>query len=119
MDLIWEFIKRNIFVIVLLITLAVAVPWTLLFILPIVVLFIVIFAIIWRVRQAQKRMYEEINRKVGREQQQQQTNSSWWQKNTREGDVTVVRTEHSEPRVNDEVGEYVDFKEVKDKDLHK
>ena len=32
-----------------------------------------------------------------------------------EGKVTVVQTEHSEPRVNDEVGEYVDFKEVKEK----
>ena len=120
MDLIWEFIKRNIFVIVLLITLVVAVPWSLLFILPVVVLFIVIFAVIWRLRRAQKRMYDEFNRQAGREQQQQQqTNRSWWQKQTREGDVTIVQTEHSEPRVNDEVGEYVEFKEVKEKDDHK
>ena len=32
-----------------------------------------------------------------------------------DGEVTVVKTEQSEPRVNDEVGEYVDFKEIKDK----
>ena len=35
-------------------------------------------------------------------------------KSKSDGEVTVVRTEHSEPRVNDEVGEYVDFKEIKE-----
>ena len=33
----------------------------------------------------------------------------------REGKVTVVRTEPTEQRVNDDVGEYVDFKEIKER----
>lgn len=33
----------------------------------------------------------------------------------REGKVTVVRTEPTERRVSDDVGEYVDFKEIKER----
>jgi hypothetical protein len=47
-----------------------------------------------------------------------QPQQGWWQRtrSRNEGDVTVVRTEQAEQRINDEVGEYVDFKEVKNEE---
>ena len=34
--------------------------------------------------------------------------------NKGEGEVTIIETKTTEQRVNDDVGEYVDFKEIKD-----
>ncbi|MBO7221099.1 MAG: DUF4834 family protein [Alistipes sp.] len=107
----WTFIKRNIFAIVLAVTVMVAVPWTIIFILPVAAIFILFLVVTWRLRKASKQMYEEAQRQAG---SQQQTRNSWRRKTKEEGEVTVVQTEQTEQRVNDEVGEYVDFKEIKD-----
>ena len=108
----WNFIKRNIFIIVLAVTLAVAAPLTLIFILPIAFVALIPLFIKIRLQRIQKQMFDKMNQHSANplNDQQQGEHTS---KN--EGDVTVVQTEqHSAPRVNDEVGEYVDFKEVKE-----
>lgn len=108
----WAFVKRNIFAIVLAVTVMVAVPWTIIFILPVAAIFIFLFVVGWRMRSAGKRMYEEAQRQAGN---QQQAGGSWRRKAKSEGDVTVVQTEQTEQRISDDVGEYVEFKEIKEK----
>lgn len=109
----WNFIKRNIFVVVLAITLAVAAPWTLIFILPIAFIALLPIFIKMRIYRAQKQMFDNMREQSG------DPFGSQSHKSKSEGDVTVVQTEHAEPRVNDEVGEYVDFKEVKEESTKK
>ena len=110
----WDLLKRNIFTIVLIVTLAVAAPWSLIFTLPVVAVLLTIAVVVWRVRRQQQKIYDEARRQAG-EQQQQQSQRSWWHRaNNNEGEVTVVQTEPTEQRVSDDVGEYVDFKEVKE-----
>lgn len=116
---IWNFIKRNFFAIVLVVTLAVAAPWTLVILLPVVVLAILIAIPLWRIRRQQQELYDEMRRKASEQQQQhqQQSQRSWWHRtNKSEGEVTIVQTEPTEQRVSDDVGEYVDFKEVKNEE---
>jgi len=111
---IWDFIKRNIFGIVLIITLVVAAPWSLIFVLPVAIFFLLLLIIIWRVRRQQQKIFDEARRQAG-EQYQHQSQHSWWHRaNKNEGEVTVVQTEQNEQRVSDDVGEYVDFKEIKE-----
>lgn len=116
----WDFVKRNIFAIVLIVTLVVAAPWSLIFVLPIALFFLFLLVIIWRVRKAQQRIYDEARRQAGGEydeEREEQSHRSWWRGRTKgEGEVTVVRTEQPEQRINDDVGEYVDFKEVKNEE---
>lgn len=108
-----EGIRRNPLTFVLLLLLMVAAPWlfgviALVFVAMAIVVLFSWLSIIWRVRDAQKRMEREFgNAEQNRRQDFRRTD-------TREGDVTVVATEPSRKRVNDDVGEYVDFKEVKD-----
>ena len=108
----WEFCKRNIFVIVLAVTLAVAAPWTLIFILPIAIIVMIPLYLKWKIYRAHKQMFDQANQQAGNpfaqaNQQQRKAKS--------EGQVTVTMTEPTEQRINDDVGEYVDFKEVKNK----
>lgn len=111
---IWDFIKRNIFGIVLIITLVVAAPWSLIFVLPVAIFFLLLLIIIWRVRRQQQKIFDEARRQAG-EQYQQQSQHSWWHRRSKnEGEVTIVQTEQTEQRVSDDVGEYVDFKEIKE-----
>ena len=106
--------KRNIFAIVLIVTLVVAAPWSLIFVLPVAIFFLVLLVVIWRVRRQQQKMFDEARRQAG-EQYQQQSQHSWWRRaHKSEGEVTVVQTEQPEQRVSDDVGEYVDFKEIKE-----
>lgn len=111
MNTIWDIIKQNIFTIIIIVTLVVAMPWLgYLFLIPLIL--IVVFGAIlgWKVHQLRKQMYKD----VPHEQSQQQ--QGWWQRSRQrtEGEVTVVQTEQTEQRVNDDVGEYVDFKEIKE-----
>lgn len=111
---IWDFIKRNIFGIVLIITLVVAAPWSIIFVLPVAIFFLLLLIVVWRVRRQQQKIFDEARRQAG-EQYQQQSQHSWWRRaNKSEGEVTVVQTEQPEQRVSDDVGEYVDFKEIKE-----
>ena len=98
----WDFVKRNLLTIVLLAVVAVSWPWTLIIIIPIAIGVLRLQMAMWKVRRAFQ------NGQNGAEQQQKRTK-------TKAGNVTIVRTEHTEQRVNDDVGEYVDFKEIKEK----
>uniref|UniRef100_UPI0040565E4A DUF4834 family protein n=1 Tax=Alistipes sp. TaxID=1872444 RepID=UPI0040565E4A len=110
---IWNLIKRNIFAIVLVVTLVIAAPWTLVFVLPIVAIVLFVAVFLWRVRRQQQEIYDEARRQADKQQQQKSQRSWWHRANKNEGEVTVVQTEPTEKRVSDDVGEYVDFKEVK------
>lgn len=110
----WELFKRNIFVVVLAVTLVVAAPWTLVFVLPAVIVVALLLFLKWKIYSAQQRMYDQANGQSAspHTSQSQQRRGG---KVKSEGKVTVVRTEPAEQRINDDVGEYVDFKEVKSK----
>jgi FtsZ-interacting cell division protein ZipA len=114
---IWDFVKRNIFAIVLIVTLVIAVPWSLIFVLPIAFIFLLILIVLWRVRRQQQQIFDEARRANGDfDEQQKQSHNSWWRRSKNEGEVTIVRTEPTEQRVSDDVGEYVEFKEVKNEE---
>lgn len=100
------FVGRNIFTIVLAAVLAVTWPWTLIIIIPIAIVVIRIQMAIWKMR----RMYQ--NTFQGG---YQNANTNTKKSSERPGKITIVRTEQAEQRINDDVGEYVDFKEIKDK----
>ena len=105
----WALIKRNILVIVLMVTLAVAMPWTLIFIVPLALVALAPIWLVWRVQKAQKDMFGNQTRADNAQQQ-----GFGRRKQSNEGRVTVVQSEPTEQRVNDDVGEYVDFKEIKE-----
>ena len=114
---IWDFVKRNIFAIVLIVTLVIAVPWSLIFVLPIAFIFLLILIFLWRIRRQQQQIFDEAHRANGDfDEQQQQSHNSWWRRSKNEGEATIVRTEPTEQRVSDDVGEYVEFKEVKNEE---
>ncbi len=116
MNTIWNFIKQNIFTIILIVTLVVAMPWLgYLFLIPLILVVVFGAMLAWKIHKLRSQIVDETQRQQGYQQEQQQ---SWWSRNRsrNEGEVTVVQTEPTEQRVNDEVGEYVDFKEVKNEE---
>ena len=102
----WEFVKRNILTIVVLAVVAVVLPWTLIFIIPVAIIILRLQMAVWKMQE---------NLKKASAQQQHQY-SSTNEKSTKEGNVTVVRTEQAEQRVSNDVGEYVDFKEINEEE---
>lgn len=104
----WGFIKRNILTIVLLTVVAVAMPWTLIFIIPVVLITLRLQMAMWKMRRTYGQNFQQNYR--------QQEHNNTKQGSHKEGNVTVVRTEQSEQRVSDDVGEYVDFKEIKEEE---
>ena len=112
MNTIWDIIKQNIFTIIIIITLIVAMPWLgYLFLIPLIIVVIFGAMLAWKVHKLRSQIYGEAQRQQGEQQQQ-----SWWHRSQRrnEGDVTVIQTEQTEQRVSDDVGDYVDFKEIKE-----
>ena len=110
MDNIWDFIKRNIFTIVIIATLFAAMPWLgYILAIPLIIILVLGIAISWRLHQIRKQFKDEIHRQQGESQQQ-----NWWQRQQKrhEGEVTIIQTEHTEQKVSDDVGEYVEFKEI-------
>lgn len=103
----WEFVKRNILTIVVLAVVAVVLPWTLIFIIPVAIIILRLQMAVWKMQE---------NLKKASAQQQQHQYSSTNEKSTKEGNVTVVRTEQAEQRVSNDVGEYVDFKEINEEE---
>lgn len=103
----WEFVKRNILTIVILAVVAVVLPWTLIFIIPVAIIVLRLQMAVWKMQE---------NLKKASAQQQHYQHSETKEKTTKEGDVTVVRTEQAEQRVSNDVGEYVDFKEVNEEE---
>ena len=74
-----------------------------------IVIFLVLFFIacvlllIWQLRKLRDRFFGKHN---------PDTKGS---KRRREGEVTIVHTEQQEQKVSNDVGEYVDFKEIKNR----
>ena len=101
----WEFLKSNILTIVIVAVVVAAFPWTLIFILPIAIIALPIAMSVWRLRRRFQDVYQDSTNDT-------QTKS----RKSRRGDVTIIQTEQTEQRVNDDVGEYVDFKEIKEKE---
>lgn len=107
-------IRRNPLTFVVLLLLMLAAPWlfgviALVFVAMALVVLFSWLSIIWRVRDAQRQMERDFDEAGGNRYR----NGNYRRNGTKEGDVTVVATEPSRKRVNDDVGEYVDFKEVK------
>ena len=69
----WEFVKRNILAIVLIVTLVTVAPWSLIFVLPVAIFFILLLIVLWRVRRAQQKMYDEARRQAGEQHNEQQS----------------------------------------------
>lgn len=108
-------IRRNPLTFVVLLLLMLAAPWlfgviALVFVAMALVVLFSWLSIIWRVRDAQRQMERDFDEAGGNRYR----NGNYRRNGTKEGDITVVATEPSRKRVNDDVGEYVDFKEVKE-----
>ncbi len=87
-------------------------------ILALVLLFLLSMAIFaWRLRRVERNLHEQF-RKAGEQAGHQQYNyRSSRRKAANEGDVSIHATPAMpEKRINDDVGEYVDFKEEKTND---
>ena len=116
LGLIWEFIKRNPFLTLFIVMFVIAAPqllgvFALMLFIPLLIVVIGALVIAWRVRKVRKSMEDQL-RNHG-----YHTSDSGFSRTTSsntdpEGRVTV-HIPHQEPRINDEVGEYVDFKEEK------
>lgn len=113
MNTIWNIIKQNIFTIIIIVTLVVAMPWLgYLFLIPLALVAIFGAMLAWKVHKLRSQIYKDAQQ----QQQHGEQHYGWWQRprSREEGEVTVVQTEPTEQRVSDDVGEYVDFKEVKE-----
>lgn len=100
----WEFVKRNILTIVIMAVIAVVMPWTLFFIIPFVLITLRLQMAVWKVR----------HKYHNAQQSASESNYSGNQGKGKDGEVRIVQTEQTEQRVNNDVGEYVDFKEIKE-----
>ena len=102
-------VKRNFWTLTVMIILAVAYPWTLIISIPIALVALSPILLKWQLEKRVKDMFgQKGNAQQGHHSQQRRHNDG-------EGEVTIIETNPTKPRVNDDVGEYVDFKEIKDK----
>lgn len=123
LNIIWSFIKNNLLIITIAVLLVVAAPQAFGPIVGAVLAVIGVFmllillgvgAIYFHFRKMRRKVEEQFRQaqgggayggQQGREQRSEQR---------REGDVTVVDGRPQQQRVSDDVGEYVDFKEIKE-----
>ena len=110
----WEVIQRNPLTTLFIIMLAVAAPgvlgfFALILIIPLLIAVIGWFAVMYRVRKVQKDMEDQLNNHRQRTSGTGQSGSSGGRA-SQDGKVTI-HVPHHEPKVSDDVGEYVDFKE--------
>lgn len=113
---IFNFIRRNPLLCACLLLLTVAAPgvfgaFAIIFIVAVILIFISWGLLLWRIRGTQKEMEKQF-REQGYEEYGQREQYGFNRKR-REGEVTVIETEASRKKVSDDVGEYIDFKEVK------
>ncbi len=117
---IWSFISRHALTLTIVVVLIVVAPQVFGPIigtaLALVGLFILVIMLLWlaiylHIRKMHHRVEERFgNAQSGAKHYGRRSNGSTY----RDGDVTVTRTGAPEKRVSDNVGEYVDFKEVKE-----
>ena len=106
------FVRRNPLTCVMLLVLICVAPYlfgalAIVFVALLLMALLTWLPLIWRMRDAQRTMEQEMD---DRERAQRQ---HWYDfGRRREGDVTVTETEAVRKKVSDDVGEYVDFKEV-------
>ena len=81
--------------------------FALILIIPILLFIIGIFVVMWKVRKFQRKVEETLRNSQG-------ANHSRAKHTRSEGNVTIITSEQSQGRVNDDVGEYIDFKEIKE-----
>ena len=111
----WEVIQRNPLTTLFVIMLAVAAPGVLGFfaliqIIPLLIAVIGWFAVMYRVRKVQKDMEDQLHNHHRRTAGANPSGSSSRTHTSQDGKVTL-HVPHHEPKVSDDVGEYVDFKE--------
>ncbi len=112
---IWEIIKRNPLTTLLVVMLAIAAPgvlgvFALILIIPLIIAVIGWFLVMYRVRKVQKSMEDQLRDHQRRTTTGGGTYTGASSSTSSEGKVTV-HVPHQEPKVSDDVGEYVDFKE--------
>lgn len=110
----WEIIQRNPLTTLIVIMLAVAAPgvlgfFALILIIPLLIAVIGWFAVMYRVRKVQKDMEDQLNNHRQRTSGAGQGDSKSGRA-SQDGKVTI-HVPHHEPKVSDDVGEYIDFKE--------
>lgn len=111
---VWDLVKRNPFITLLIVMFLIAAPqllgiFALLLFIPLVIIVVCALVIAWRVHKLRKSMEDQLRNN------QRHTSGSGYRTSSSseaEGKVTV-HIPHQETRINDEVGEYVDFKEEK------
>ena len=111
----WEVIQRNPLTTLFIIMLAVAAPgvlgfFALILIIPLLIAVIGWFAVMYRVRKVQKSMDDQLRDHQRRTAGANPSSSSSRTHTSQDGKVTL-HVPHHEPKVSDDVGEYVDFKE--------
>ncbi len=110
-----NFIRRNPLFVAFLVIIAIGAPWlfgvfALILLVPMLLIAISLVPAIRSVRRAQ-RAAEEQHRRYGDATYASPNDGET--DSRREGEVTVITTEPAQKKVSDDVGEYVDFKEVK------
>ena len=101
----------NILTILLVVILAVNFPGILWILVPIALVILIPIVLVafrfakamWRVKRAYKQAYKNATNA----QRQQESKAT-------AGDIKITRTEQAEQRISDDVGEYVDFQEIKE-----
>lgn len=109
-------IRRNPLTFVVLVALICAAPWLFGALALVIAALLLVsllswFSLVWRVRDAQRTMERDM------EEQQRTRQQHWYnfgRRSQNEGEITVTETETVRKKVSDDVGEYVDFKEVKE-----
>lgn len=110
------FIRRNPLTVLFLILLAVVAPsvfgtimYILLGLFALLLLAVILFA--WRLRAVRHQMEEQMGADYHADAR---STYQYWNDHMRDGDVRIHRTAPAQKKVKDDVGEYVDFDEVKD-----
>lgn len=114
---IFDFIDRHPLTTLIVLLLFVAAPqllgvFALLILIPIVLLVVAYVVLMWKMRKMRRRM-EDTLRNMHRNGGFGHTEARR-QSSTDDGRVTIITSEQPDRRVSDDVGEYVDFKEIKE-----
>jgi hypothetical protein len=100
----WGFIGRNSLTIALMAVIAVTWPWTLWIIIPIALGVLRFQMAIWKVRRA----FQDHSNAF------RNANNTKKENTQKSGNIKITLTDQVEQRISNDVGEYVDFQEIKD-----
>ena len=119
LNIIWSFIKNNLLIITIAVLLVIAAPQAFGPIVGAVLAVVGVFMLLILLGVGAIYFhFRKMRRKVEEQFRQAQGGGAYGgqrrREQRREGDVTVVDGGQQAPRVSDDVGEYVDFKEIKE-----